>query len=1833
MATLTLSETADQLRESLRDYIEATYHISDEQLVFQRRQLLDTPGVIHQPAYIESTPRYRLGKPFAELALPAAAEKILGIGVTAQHDGYPLLNDPPYEHQAQSLTAVLSRGHSLMVTTGTGSGKTECFLLPILGRLAMEASDSPETFGAPGIRAILLYPMNALVNDQLGRLRRLFGHPDIRNQFEAWAGRPLRFARYTSRTLYPGVRTAKRDQQRLKPIGKYFVNILREASGGPSGEPKRRLHEELLRRGKWPAKPDLLAWYGSDGDRWQDKNGKFQRCVTLPSDPELLTRHEVLEAAPDVLVTNYSMLEYMLMRPLERPIFDQTRAWLEQSTLPFVLVVDEAHLYRGASGTEVALLLRRLRDRLGIGSDRLQVICTSASFDDTARATAFAARLTGTDLQSMESVRGDLWLEPKEDGGSVSEAEALSQIDLDEFYRSDDEVRLTALQEFLSQRGATSKDPRIALFEALRGYPPMSRLKNLTMQQPCRVDEVGGVIFPGATALVAARAATVLVGLASFARSPSAPDGPGLLPSRLHAFFRGLPGLWVCADADCAELRTDERGGPTGRLYGQPRDRCACGARVFELFTCRNCGSAYLRGYTDSLENPRFLWSEGGRDLLTPTGRVDALEPIDVLLGQAPVGSSARPVELDVETGRIDSVVQGSRGRVVFLPPTGTQTEEGGRTDSGIFNPCGVCAHLGRFGRSPVQDHQTKGDEPFQALVTRQVEAQPETTPPTDFAPMGGRKVLVFSDSRQTAARLAPNLQTYTTRDAVRPLLLYGLRLLETSAPKFGALSLGDAYFAILLACVHLRVQLRPITRADENFERHVTEVRRSLARGLLDEPDELKELAYEVRTWRPPEALLRAVLEVVGSPYYGLRSLALATLAERHKAGFIEGLPAVDGLPTDLTERRALVRLWLDAWRSLWFSTMPSSLSELSAQPETGRFPVRMKRLLSASAFKSFDSRWLPLFLDEFGEPRGNKYLLKADRVRLEIGGVWAYCSACRTTQRPRPAGTTCAYCGQAAVTSLDPEGDRVFRARKNYYRRAAIQALERGEAPSSIVAAEHTAQLNTAQAEDVFSRAEEHELLFQDVDLGEGKPAIDVLSCTTTMEVGIDIGALSGVALRNMPPSRANYQQRSGRAGRRGRAVATVTSFAGSDSHDDHCFQAPDEVIRGPVNDPELALDNVQIARRHLAAFVIQQYLADRLPNLPDQSASAEVPSAYGSQLFEVLGSVEDFLDDGSVLSKKDFRTWLESHRGALAARAESWLPGELGLSLEALRDAILVVADEVDEAVKGELGSSHVKSDRSQVVPLDGVEIQDEVDEDAGRTAVTGSLLDRLLYKGVLPRYAFPTDVATFHVFDANESTLFRPVFQYSPSQGLPVALSQYAPGKTVWVDGREWRSGAIYSPMLSDRSDAWTRRRWYLECSVCRYAKTEEQDAASRRERRRCDACGTADSLGPAMGWFRPPGFAHPYYLDENTSPDDEPPPSYATRAKLTAPAPSDSSAWSVVNERIRTCFQRATLLVTNAGPDDDGYTYCVKCGLIEPSATTHPTVTDGHRKPYPEKGSALCSGGATARGVVLGTDFLADVLLISLLVDAPLTLRPQFDATRVALRTISEAVTATACEMLGIDPSELRAEFRPALTPRGQHGTEAEIYLYDTLAGGAGFARHAGELGRDLYDRTLQRLDSCPADCDSSCYRCLRSYKNKFEHDLLDRHLGAGLLRYVLTSETPSLAPERAEASTTALFNDLVAQGMPGLAVERGARVEVAGFGALQAPILATQGLSRTAIVLHLPFAPSVAVHPDWTAPAEFGFSTKVLLVDELVVRRNLPWATATVLKQLGFGDE
>jgi hypothetical protein len=1261
---LTIEQTVNQLKEALISYIEATYHISDPNLIKQRRALLEKEDVISKKPYIESTPRYKTKQAFRDLQLPPEVLEIFSEVSRASGTHKKLIYDPPYEHQALSIQETLNSDKSLFVITGTGSGKTECYFLPILGKLAIEAKNRSRQYKErPAVRALILYPMNALVNDQLGRIRLLFGDPRISRKFMEWSGRPIRFGRYTSRTLYPGIRTSNNDSKKLSPsIEKYYIKYWEDANdpGLPESqrERARKLCGELQKRGKWPQKPDLRAWYGKKNDRWKDSNDVWKRCVTLDDDNELLTRHEIQDAPPDILITNYSMLEYMLMRPIEQSIFNLTSDWLQNNPDErLLLVMDEAHLYRGAGGAEVALLIRRLRARLDIPPERLQVICTSASFSDDKKAPSFGAQLTGVDEENFETIMSNPNKKKNEGEGTADDADALNTVNLEKFYAANPLKKSAEVQKFLEYRSVSFGDSlEVSLYKALEDFPVMKKLINITMGKAQPVDSLGQKLFRDVDKKTSDKALSVLTALASFARE--SPSEAGLMPCRVHTFFRGLTGLWVCMDADCNQKESEFVDSSCGKLYSQPYKKCDCGARIFELFTCQRCGCAYARAYTDNIAEPQYLWEEPGVDIGQISG---GLEPLDLLIDENPRGpvELLEPAEFDLITGRLNPPILGERSRQVYIRNGAWRLEDGDeRNRPGQFVQCGNCGEGSRGTFSWVKDHKTKGDQPFQALINKQIKVQPPCKPPTIFSPLAGRKVLVFSDSRQVAARLAPTLTRYSLNEAMRPLIVSGFNRIKKLIPT---ITLSDWYMALLIETNHFNVNLRPEVGEHESYNSECKMVEKKLSEGVLENREKLAALQLELRSTQPCHDLLQAFFTCLTERNLGIETLALASIVERrdHTESIMD-FPDVPGIATTPDQKLGLARAWIRGWQivnsnfslpymsNLWFS-------EYVKPHSSGNFRHMNKFLGSNQAKNVFKNQWLDLLISLFTQPDGDGSKLKGSELSMSFDEGWAYCDRCRTTQRPFPDSTRCIKCGEDSAQIIDPDNDPTFSAKTAYYRKATVDLLKFNTSPVTLIAAEHTAQLNAPHSDVTFAKSEENELLFQDVDLGlrKNRFAIDLISCTTTMEVGIDIGELSGVSLRNMPPSRSNYQQRAGRAGRRGTSLATVTAFGGDNSHDDQYFKHPEQMISGDVIDPVLILDKIEIIQRHVVAYLLQRYHRFKLMGAR--------PEAHGN-LFSVLGTVDEFKDDSSLLNRNDFGTWLAQNETALKEEIDSWLPKEL-------------------------------------------------------------------------------------------------------------------------------------------------------------------------------------------------------------------------------------------------------------------------------------------------------------------------------------------------------------------------------------------------------------------------------------------------------------------------------------------------------------------------------------------------------------------------------------------
>lgn len=349
---------------------------------------------------------------------------------------------------------------------------------------------------------------------------------------------------------------------------------------------------------------------------------------------------------------------------------------------------------------------------------------------------------------------------------------------------------------------------------------------------------------------------------------------------------------------------------------------------------------------------------------------------------------------------------------------------------------------------------------------------------------------------------------------------------------------------------------------------------------------------------------------------------------------------------------------------------------SGIRLNADSGKFEPLMRVRLGSSFYSEQLSGgqqglkpWQRFLQERFGiAGRADGYLVDPKRLAIDLAYPnWVRCDVC-TFAMPDHAlyREICPECGAiSSLKKLSPDNKdvyEVFQTRKGFYRKD-IDNESHDLRP--FVAEEHTAAIGAIDAQDAFSRAEWHEMRFQDLDVlgpgGERGGIVDILSCTTTMEVGIDIGSLTAVSLRNVPPNRANYQQRAGRAGRRGSSLSTVITYADQGTHDQRYFKNPADMISGPVTDPVLNLENTEIVRRHGFAMILSMFQRERIPALAHNAATANI--------FSSLGRVSDFRAGAETeFSFRGLQKWLVEHRTEVLSSLRSIVPAEYLESKEA-------------------------------------------------------------------------------------------------------------------------------------------------------------------------------------------------------------------------------------------------------------------------------------------------------------------------------------------------------------------------------------------------------------------------------------------------------------------------------------------------------------------------------------------------------------------------------------
>jgi ATP-dependent helicase YprA (DUF1998 family) len=1572
--------TAETLSLTYRRYLRSLLPVREPNLARALRDAIDGSPMLTKGPVLEATPPYQGGASLRDLIVDGVLP-----GGFARLDGPALpLGRPLYAHQEQAIRKAAA-GRNLVVATGTGSGKTESFLLPVLSGLVRERDAG--TLG-PGVRALLLYPMNALANDQVRRLRQLLANtPDIT------------FGRYTGET------------------------------------PER------------PAEGASLFEALNPGE------------TRLPN--ELLSRVEMRDTPPHLLLTNYAMLEYLLLRPADMDLFEGAHGghWR-------FVVLDEAHVYDGAKAEEVGMLLRRLkhktfhpeRTRLPAdGRSSLQVIATSATVGDSPEAVMdFAAKLFDApfewapdDPSRQDLVRATRVAVP---GGPVT--------------------------------GVPGLQPEDAA--------GLGRVRALLAAGPLPFADLAGA------AEVSGQRLAELVALGTATANAA---GTPVLSARYHLFVRATEGAFTCLTA----------GQPAGPHAAGPhvalarREVCPeCSAAVFEFGCCKRCGAVYLTGTVDRDRTGEYFTSR--------VARGDRRSWL--LLGDAPLTAGGEPgtagtefAAVDEDEAAFEEAAENDAKDALLCGKCGAlHAATGSGTGSGT-GPCGCpvahlravrrlpgrsgtprgCASCGARGPGMIRLFESGNEASAAVLTTALYQALP-VDEESAGRPGGGRKLLAFSDSRQAAAFFAPYLESSHRLVQQRRLILDGLARATASDPTCSADDLIEAVAATAAAA-------GVFGRRDSRQARR-RETARWVLRELiaLDERQSLEGLgllrvALDIDpAWRVPAPLL--ALGLTTDECWLLLSELARTLRLQGALSMPEEVDPADEM---FDPRRGPIYVRVDG--------AEAKLKVLSWLPTRGtnRRLDYLRRVLAAlgpgnSNPADGDARevlagcWRALtgvsggWLAGSALPRiGQAYQVDHTWLTLAPGGGALYqCDVCRRRAAASLRGVcpTLRCDGRLAPVASDAGDDEHYRV------------LYQQTAPVSLTAREHTAQWTGLEAADIQQR----------FLAGE----VNVLSCSTTFELGVDVGALNAVLLRNMPPTTASYIQRAGRAGRRAGAPALVLTYAQRRSHDLSRYASPETMLTGQVRAPYVPLGNPRIDRRHAHSVALAAFFRDAKDSAGHEwktagdfflgghpgtrdGVAADRQARRVSPSQRVRGFLTPVPDDVDAALRAVLPKSVQQRIGLDSG---AWV-GELDALLIAVRAEL-----EHDVAMFEERRKDAFESRRSDLAARF---------ERSINTLTRRSLIGFLANRNILPKYGFPVDTVELRTAHCDSQVGAR----LELNRDLSVAIYEYAPGAELVAGGVLWRSAGIYR--LPGRE---LITRSYTVCRGCQHYREGGDDLEPA-----CTACGRSAD-GPAREYCVPEfGFV----ADPRTAkPGTAPPQRFWNGAVhvVSLGAELAEKRWRSPGGAVAWCHNgtRGRLVSLSEGPGGAGFLICDWCGWGSPN---HGRAPKSHVNPLRGK---PCTGPLRWRS--LAHTYETDILRVRL--DAPGLGGPgpgeigghgtgnhgignhgagdSGAGERARWHSLLYALLEGCAEGLEISRGDI-----DGVVHAGADGRSG-LVLFDTVPGGAGSAARIAASLDTAVDVAVRRVSACDCGLETSCYGCLRTPGNERYHEDLSRGAALAVLQ-------------------------------------------------------------------------------------------------------------------------
>ena len=1065
-------------------------------------------------------------------------------------------------------------------------------------------------------------------------------------------------------------------------------------------------------------------------------------------------------------------------------------------------------------------------------------------------------------------------------------------------------------------------------------------------------------------------------------------DGQGT--SRYHVFVRALEGAFLVHEKGEDNLVLNRKQGESeGELRSLP----------LEIALCRECGQHYYVGrqtegrLAEAIRDPSQ--SDFGVDYYFPTG--SGIEGSHVLCRRCGSLSEAGP---RCECGAAIEV----------------KKCEADKNNRDQLKRCEACGYQRGGIGDPVQEIVHGSDGPNTVIATALHELLPEK----------GRKVLAFADSRQEAAFFAWYAQDSYEKLRDRNMILCALQegRVDTEGLSIDDLSnrlsrhLGKVgmFSASETAESKARRVLTLILREVVTDERRLSLTGVGLAKWAVKTPDGLE----------LPESLMM--------PPWNLTSNEAIQLAQY----------LLDGL-----RLRYAIALPNDPAAPVWKDVSPErSQAAVSRTRPRGRKNVFewgggqsaavrhfLTRLLSGSglsdeekaeaAVKLMEDLWQAVRAhDNKSQQESDHILLRANgsggfrlnlrwlRVKLAEPSEIFECDTCARVSDHDIRGVCPRNKCPGSLTAVDLD-----QLDENHYR-----ILYRTDLPALMRAEEHTAQIDT-------EAARERQNEFKD-------DRINLLSSSTTFEIGVDLGDLEVVFLRNVPPEPFNYTQRVGRAGRRDKPGLALT-YCRRNSHDLYHFDDPSgRVINGTIQPPRLRMTNEKIILRHVAAVALSAFFKHQHNRHRFDSVNALIGN------WQMPGAVADlrsFCEDNPALEdslrrivppnmhekvKLDNGGWIED----IAGPDSRFAVAEADVCADYLR-----IKGLVDELVRARPTGWNRKAGQL---------------ESRAITISEERALEFLSRKAIIPKYGFPVDVVELDTRPRRGDSS-----GVSLQRDLSQAIAEYAPGSKVVANKREWEShgvktipGRQFLIRHYEYDDARNFRQW------------DEVDGPARKY------------LQPAFG-FVTPLFKRP------TEPRRRTPRLYTTRPFFPGFDDNPSEAETIPGVKV-TQAQPGSLVILCEGKNNEGFFICRTCGR-------HMTKPQGSHK-TPEESECR----STLERFSLGHELVTDVVRLRF----PL-LTAEWDAY-----SLGYAVLLGATDTLEVPDADLNVTITGGDAPN-----EAAIVLYDNVPGGAGLVAQLEDANvfRGMLVKARERLGgSC--GCDSSCYGCLRSYRNQFAHPHLDR---------------------------------------------------------------------------------------------------------------------------------